>query len=284
MFGNQPSSPGGGGGRRFSASNQQFPQVDHQSIVDMVNQNSVGIRYWKAIQCPCFTEQTGQPKVNCPSCRGLGWAYSEQEKEAIYARAMVHSRRSSRINEQGGWLTQGYSSMTFLPGVIPGDGDLIQVCKDQEVVNEENHVSGYKLLDGSTGETLRFRDVCCVEKVVVNDAVTKRIRDVPEDQWEFDPAQRRIVFHTPLPDGTQYSVRYIAVPEYILRADTAKPLLRVTHDDGLNDPARIRKDIVYPFNVQATRLDRAILQRLRGQLDVSTQSTFNNNKGRGPFL
>jgi hypothetical protein len=181
-------------------------------------------------------------------------------------------------------MTKGYSSMTFLPGVIPGDGDLVQVCKDREIINSESITAGFTLNDGSTGETLRMRDVVCVENVSMLNQVTKRIVRIDESLWEYDPAQRRIVFHPELPAGTRYSVRYLAVPEYILRGDTSKPVLRVAHDDALQEPARITKDIVYPFNVQAVRLDRAMLQRLRGQLDTQTQSTFNNSKGRGPFL
>ena len=283
MFGNGPKSSGGNGGPLSPAGNNIFPQLDQRAITDMVSQNSVGIRYNKAIKCPCTTGPTGQPNVNCPSCRGLGWAYTDIEQDPKFQRAMVHSRRANRLNDRGGWLTQGYASMTFLPGVIPGDGDLVQVCKDREVINDEYHVAGHTLMDGSTGETLRFRDVVCVERVIVQNKATQLIETVPENQWEFDKQQRRIVFHNPLPDGSQYSVRYIAIPEYILKAETSKPYLRVAHDDNLPLPAQIRKDIVYPFNVQAVRLDRAILQRLQGQKAIDEKSTFNNDEGRGPF-
>lgn len=286
MFGNSPSSSGGSsGGNRFPSGNNKFPQVDHRMITDFVNQFSNGIRYWKAVQCPCMTEITGQPKINCGSCRGLGWAYSEQETDPKFQRAMVHSRRSRKNSGKGGWTTQGTASITFQPGVIPGDGDLVQVCSDREVVNNEYHTIGYKLHDGSSGETLRFRDIVCVENVFMKNQATDQIFAVPSTQWEFDAQSRTIIFHgNPYPEGTQYSLRYVAVPEYILKAETATPYLRVAHDDNLAEPARFRKDIVYPFNVEAVRLDRAVLQRHKGVTATTEKSTFNNSQGRGPFL
>lgn len=281
-FSNGPSSPGGSGGNQFPSGNNKFPQVDHKAIVDFVDQFSVAILYWKAIKCPCVTGESGQPKLACPSCKGLGWAYSDPESDSKYQRAMVHSRRSQRLNDRGGWMTQGYSSITLLPGVIPGEGDLVQVCKDREVINDEYHVAGSKLLDGSTAETLRFTDVICVERVVVEDAVSKKVVTIPEDQWEFDKVSRTIQFHTPLPDGTQYAIRYLAVPEYIIKAETAKPYLRVAHDDNAPEPARFREDIVYPFNVQAIRLDRAVLNRHKAVVNKPGDNDGGTSVG-GPF-
>ena len=102
---------------------------------------------------------------------------------------------------------------------------------------------------------------------------------VPAANWSFDSAQRRVVFDAKYPAGVKYSVRYAAIPEYVLRAETAKPLLRVGHDDA--QPGA--PEHVFPFNVQAVRLDRAIIQRQRGAVDLTEKSTFNNSSGKGPF-
>jgi len=283
MFSNRPSGGGNDGFGRRASTNVRWPQLDHRLVTDFIDQFSSSIKYWKALSCPCTNGHTGQPNISCHECRGLGWFHKDAETSDVYLKAQVHSRRSNKVQEKGGMVTVGYASITFLPGVIPGEGDLVQVCEDREVVNDEYHVIGSTLTDGSTAETLRFRDVNCVELVVVEDKALKRIIVLQQDAWEFDPAQRRVVFKNGLPIGTKYSVRYVARPEYIVRAETAKPLLRVTHDDSLNEPQRYTKDIVYPFNVQAVRLDRAILQRQRGAVDLDTQSTFNNSSGRGPF-
>ena len=58
--------------------------------------------------------------------------------------------------------------------------------------------------------------------------------------------------------------------------------MRVSHDESRPDFA-LDEDVIYPFNVQAIRLDRAVVQRQRGAVDLTTQSTFNNPEGIGPF-
>jgi len=277
-FGNRPTSRGS-----FDGSFSQYPQMDRREIHAFIDQHSVGVKYWKAIECPCTGTWSGQPNLACHSCRGLGWFYTNRENDPKYNRAQVVSRRSKEEQATGGRVTTGYASITFKPGVVPGDGDLIQVCKDREVVNNEYHIVGEKLTDGSTAETLRFRDVICVEKVVMWDKTSKEAEEIDRNRWNLNRSDRKIDFLYPVDVGSKYSVRYLAVPEYIVRADTAKPLLRVAHDENLPDPQRTNTDVIYPYNVQAVRLDRAILMRQRGQFDYDNKSTFNNKDGRGPF-
>jgi len=278
-FGSSPSSKGA-----IDGSLDKYPQLDYSSIVSFIDQHSVGIRYWKAVECPCLNLKSGQPNLNCHSCRGLGWYHLAHEIGLEYQRSMVHSRNSSERQASGGRLTVGGASITFLPGVIPGDGDLVQVCQDREVVNNEVHVVGEQLSDGSTGESFRFRDVTCVEKVIVFNEALKTVSELDASYYTFNTLTRRLDFIKPVAVGLKYSVRYVARPEFILRADTAKPFLRVMHDDRLPDPQNIRKDIVYPFQCSATRLDRAITQRQRGNIDWTAQSTYNSPSGKGPFL
>lgn len=263
----------------------KFPQVDLEEIKAFIDQGSVAIRYWKAMQCPCMTPSTGQPNMACNQCRGLGFVYDAHECDEDYGRALVHARQSSKENKAGGVIQQGTCSITFKIGIIPADGDLVQVCVDREVVNDEYHVVGSQLQDGSTGETLRFRDVFCVEKVKIFEPVTRKVFTADPATWAFDREQRRVVFLDPAMKGARYSVRYQARPEYVCLGQTAKPLMRAGHDDQLPEPYRTRTDIVFPYNVQAVRLDRAIIQRMRGAQDLAGEpTTFNNKGGRGPFL
>lgn len=272
------------GGSLFPA-RTKYPQPDLEEIKSFIDQSSVSIRYWKSMKCPCATPATGQSNVACAQCRGLGFVYDAAEVDESYQRAQVHSRRSNKAQKDGGTLTTGYASITFKQGIIPADGDLVQVCADREVVNDEYHIVGSKLQDGSTAETLRFRDVFCVEQVKIFDQTTKRVFNAAADSWSFDAAQRRVVFSGGQSPGSRYSVRYQARPEYVLLGDTAKPLLRVGHDDELPEPYRTRTDIIFPYNCQALRLDRAIIQRLRGAADLAGEpTTSNSSKGRGPFL
>lgn len=277
MFG---SSPSGGGG--FAGSGPRFPQLDRQEINSFIEDFASNIKYWKAMQCPCMTSATGQPNVACHQCRGLGKFHLDYERDIKYQRAQVHARQSQRQRQRAGTFVQGSASITFKEGIVPADGDLIQVCADREVINDEFHVVGAILTDGSTAETLRFRDVVCVEMVAVFDQATKTAKLLDPSGWKFDPTSRRVIL-TDGVVGTRYSVRYLAVPEYIVMGETVNPLLRVTHDDGAPEPQRYTQDIVYPYNCQAVRLDRAITSRLRGAVDLTTQSTYNNPKGRGPF-
>lgn len=264
----------------------KFPQVDLEEIKAFIDQGSVAIQYWKAMQCPCATPATGQPNIACHNCRGLGFIYDRAcEGDPAYQRALVHSRRSNKLNNEGGFLTQGYASITFMQGIIPGDGDLVQICVDREVVNDEYHVVGSQLQDGSSAETLRFRDVFCVERVKLFEPLTRAVVDAPKDSYYFDEGRRQVVFSDPAMAGARYSVRYQARPEYVVLGQTAKPLMRAGHDDQLPEPYRTRTDIVFPYNVQAIRLDRAIVQRMRGAADqAGPATTFNNKDGRGPFI
>lgn len=225
--------------------------------------------------------ETGQPDPACASCRGLGWFHKNRETDEKYQRAQVIGRNSKTEDGRGGKRIQGGCSITFLPGVIPADGDLIQVCADIEVVNNEFHIKGSKLNDGETAEVLRFRDVKCVDDVLIQLSDTQ-VRVLDKSEWLFDPNARRVILNG-LPPGTRYSVRYFAKPEYVVVGETAKPLLRVSKDEDLPIGVQEIADVVYPFNVYAQRLDRAILQRQRGSLDQLTPSTFSNKNGRGPF-
>ena len=278
MFGRGPRSGG-----VHSSSYSAFPQVDRNSVHDVINQFSSAISYWKAVACPCHDERSGQPALDCANCRGLGWFHTAAETGEEYQRAMVHSRQSKEITAKGGTYITGYASITLMPGVVPGDGDIIQCCKDIEVINNEHHTVGSKLTDGSSAEALRFRDIKAVEKVLVWDVDGKKlVSEVPSNAWEFVPSER-LVKLTSAPVGLKYSVRYRTTPEYVVLGQSAKPLNRVTHDDGLPDPLRTRNDIVYPFNVSAIRLDRAIASRQRGAVDLTVESTFNSAAGKGPF-
>ena len=260
----------------------RFPQLRFDMISDFILEFAVDVHYWKAMQCPCINPDTGQPSIACAECRGLGWFYTDRQTKQKYLKAQVHSRRSQKQLDEGGISTTGYSSMTFQPGVIPGDGDLIQVCKDREIVNSEYHIVGATLQDGSTSERFRFRDVICVETVVELDDTTKAITTVPTTEWTFNASTRKIDFNPARPIGKKYSIRYVAVPEFIVLGETVKPLVRVSHDESRPDFA-LDEDVIYPFNVQAIRLDRAVVQRQRGAVDLTTQSTFNNPEGIGPF-
>jgi len=259
----------------------RFPQLDLSGVKEFISDYSVAIKYWKAVSCPCTNALSGQPSISCHQCRGLGWFHLEAETDPMYARAMVHSRSGRSERKDGGRAITGSVSVTLFPGVIPADGDIVQMCADVEVVNNEYHTAGATLTDGSTAETLRFRDVSCVETVLYQDATTQAILKLGSDDWSFNAAARRI--ETKLQKGTKYSVRYLARPEYVIVGETAKPLHRTGHDDNLPDPQRTGLDLVFPYNVIATRLDRAIVQRQRGAVDHTTQSTFNSPQGRGPF-
>lgn len=250
-----------------------YPQLPHKEIVAFIEQHSVAVRYWKAITCPCTSPDTGQPDPRCNYCRGLGWFHSSVETEEKYLRAQVHSRNSRKETGKGGVHTTGGATITFLPGVIPGDGDLVQVCADVDLVNNETHVAGSRLVDGTTAERLRYRDVLCVEKVVASGSPNTSPFEV--SGWSYDDTQHRIILPASIPEGTKYTVRYMARPEFILIGETMRPMLRVAHDEGMPADVRFKTDIVYPFMIDAIRLDRALSQRLRGNIDRTTPSTYN---------
>lgn len=277
MFAIRPNQASVGNGLKY-------PQLNHAEITAFIAQHSVAISYWKATACPCTSSNTGQPDIRCNICKGLGWFYLDKETDDKYKRAQVHSRNARKEQGTGGTRVSGTATVTFNPGVIPMDGDLILVCADIEGVNNEFHVVGSTLRDGSSAETLRFRDIKCIEAVIGFDVNNQNVYPIEESKWSFNPAERRIVFQDgAIANGAKYSVRYLARPEWIIMGETVKPMLRVAHDENMPDDVRYTKDIVYPFTAEAVRLDRAITQRLRGNVDTSTQSTYNNQAGRGPF-
>jgi hypothetical protein len=228
--------------------------------------------------------ESGQPNIACHSCRGLGWFHSAQQEAPLFRRAQVHSRSSEKKESKGGHFISGTVSITFLPGLIPADGDIIQVCADIEVINDEHHIIGELLTDGSTGEALRFRDVLCIEDVAMYSPANSESEILDPVDWTFSPSQRRIFFNRPFQVGTKYSLRYKARPEYMVMEDTVRPLLRVSHDEQLPESVVLSTDVVYPYYCRAVRLDRAITQQQRGSVDFKTASTYNSSSGRGPFV
>ena len=142
MFGLNP-------GRKTSGvSGARYPQLDSRVIEDFIQQHSVAIRYWKAMICPCLVSDNGNPNPVCKSCRGLGWFHSAPEEDGKYVRAQVISRRSEKTQAKGGTRISGSASITFLPGVVPSDGDIVQVCRDVECINDEYHIFGSTLKIG----------------------------------------------------------------------------------------------------------------------------------------
>lgn len=240
-----------------------YPQMDRRAIEEFVKGRSVLIHYYKAVSCPCTLENNGQPDIMCGSCKGFGWFHGDMETEEKYQRAMVHSRVSMDHDEKGGMIVTGTVSITFWPGVAPADGDIVKVCTDTDVINNEVHKLGSVFSNGISEEILRFKEVRCVERVWIWDNNDNKVYVLDEQYWQYNPTTHKIAFHASIPAGTKYAVRYQAAPEYILIGQTIKPLLRVAFDENLIEPMRSQQEIIYPYNVKAIRLDRAIRQRDR---------------------
>ncbi len=207
-----------------------------QKILNEINSMGVMVSYSKAQQCPCFDPRRSEGDANCPVCKGL--FYQWESTPSFTVKALITNRDSNRqLTETGAWET-GIVSATLPPQIIPADFDKVTIVNDVVAVNNEVLRVGATYSNGNSREVLRFRTVTQVESLqIINNGVIQTL----VQGADYTVNGNKIAWVNSPATGTLYSVRYLAVPEFLVFK---------------NQPHLRRNDNVkFPYFVKLQRLD-----------------------------
>lgn len=235
-----------------------FPEtsLDAGEFADLIESRGVGCMLRRAVRCPCQRIETRQPRMGCPTCKGLGYAYPEELTTPTVA--IVQSRSARRQNMGSGQQVTGTCSVTFLPGIIPAQGDQIIPDGDEHAVQQVLRRSVAQVVPEvvrgratapehlapvirATTEALLYPDVTRVEALHWLDGEGRlRMGIEGRDYRRVDNVIEFLGDSGPAP-GTAYTIRYRAPAVYVL--SPAEPVARTAELD-------------FPYKCEAQRLDR----------------------------
>lgn len=161
--------------------------------------------------CPCIDRNTGNADVGCPHCQGemLLWDAGREIRVLMFGR----SRRDQY--DVPGLLFQGTCNVTFPTGVIPAHYDRLDLVDARMVVTGELLVRGDIDKLGRSRERLqqKFISVEYCEAIVDDQLIAYQYgQDFTVDgdgvvRWSLGAGP---------PDGARYSMRYVAVPAFVV--------------------------------------------------------------------
>jgi hypothetical protein len=183
--------------------------------------------------CPCQRIETSAPRINCPSCRGVGWLYPEGEACETYMRA--GSRQAHAKLRAAGILKEGQEQAMALSGAQVMRGDLWQPCgevqgvqqvirHDQQQVNtnllrdtirRQSHTDTVKI-PGPRVEKLLYPDVTSVEWVYYENADGVATRAIEGVDFQLVGREIRWAEGAGPPPGKAYTCRYWAPTSYLV--------------------------------------------------------------------
>jgi hypothetical protein len=181
------------------------------------------VLWYRAIQCPCRNRQTGKAKYDCGLCDGIGFQYIDPETIKVVIQGRNYRKDAKTI----GFVDMGTCNITWPRGKVPGAWDKIVEKKEIAVITNEILTRGQTDTLGNSREKVRHKHLISVEICVDQDGVRYA------QGINFDIKNDRYIDWTgPAPvDGKQYSLRYLAHPEYVIMS--AEPMFRMEGDDIL---------------------------------------------------
>ena len=242
-------------------------------IQNFIRSHGVNCTVRRGTTCPCVDKATGQPRMNCGICYGVGYYFTDPIKNPFCSmgssnhRIMLNARDTKRDRKKEGGYHQSGFNESYIYTFTPSDGDLIKPAKDIEVINDESHVKGGQLANGQSSERLYHEDVVSVDMIIEAISNYSDVKIYTEGthfnlngnliEWVVGQDQPA--------DGVEYKVRYTAHPSYIIL--NYQPYLFTEHDEDLPKQWRERIDTIMPYRVTVDRIDRAILGN-RNQIGI----------------
>lgn len=218
----------------------------YSDVYNFVRGHGVACKVHQAILCPCVEKSTGQPRINCHVCFGTGFYYTEEIKpfeksQCVDHRMIINNRAWNKDFQKPGGYTQKGSASATAYTFTPSTGDKIQPLKDIEVINDEMHQKGAKFQNGSSSEYLLMEDIIKVESIfTVNAAFDQVTKFLPEINFTMNGREIMWLLGQPQPAlNERYTVRYQAIPEYIIMGAQAQ--FFVEHDE--DEPFQVREEI-----------------------------------------
>jgi len=237
-----------------------------REVFNYVRAHGVKCRVQKAILCPCLEKHTGQPKINCAICNGVGFFYDgdvlvNEESQCTDHKFIVVERRGYKNLQEKGGITSNGGMKVYMHTFEPALGDKIKPLRDIEVVNDERKIKGEKYSNGESKEVLLMQDVKMVECIyTVNAALSQATKYLPLVNFNLDGRKIAWIDGAPQPsNGQQYVVRYQATPEYIIMS--SQPARMVEHDDDLPMFDRENTDTPLLWEIEMVKIDEYIKER-----------------------
>jgi len=172
---------------------------------------------------------------------------------------MIISNRNWNKDYQkpGGYTQRGGSTATVYT-FTPSSGDKIQPLADIEVINDEMHEKGALFQNGASSEYLLMSDIKQVESIhTVNSTFTQVTKYLPGINFNMNDRLIEWVSGQAQPGtGERYTVRYQAIPEYIIMS--TQPTYTVEHDE--DEPFQVREEIdkLILWDIDMVRIDEVL--------------------------
>lgn len=78
------------------------PQANFNNpqFVDFINDKGYAVEIERAVKCPCYVNQTGNPVSTCMNCGGSGWFYIDLQKSVVLCSSMANRTKFETWTEQ----------------------------------------------------------------------------------------------------------------------------------------------------------------------------------------
>lgn len=183
-------------------------QLSEELFNTFLGNVGVVVTWSRASECPCRVARTGGTNVDCPVCEGLRYVWDGAVETRIGLTGLKIDRQFGQMVE---W--QKGDALATIPSDSPA-----YVCGEYDrfmVTDGENRFNAV-LTKGK--DRLKHNGVKAIERVF--SVMGGNVNDYQEwDHYEMNG--RELVWHPSagIPEGTQYSVRYVASPEYFVYRD-----------------------------------------------------------------
>ena len=206
-----------------------MPEFDADSFNSFLAEIGVAVEWEKAMECPCRLSRSGATDVNCPVCEGIRFLWEAPEKTVIGVQGIKATQQWSQFGEwnKGDMIvTIGSDSPAYVAGEF-----------DRFIITGADFRWNTVLTKGEK-DRVKQGKIKKVERVIaiINDQIQEFV--------EFDHYTvegNTIVWEATagLVDKTQYSIRYIAAPEYFVYGAIPQDRAQFGRDLPRNIPLRM---------------------------------------------
>ena len=209
--------------------------------------------------CPCQRIESGYARINCPSCRGVGWIYPDEMVCETYM--LASGRGGNTVPQAAGMTVDGQMMALALSSAVIGRGDLWRPCGEVHVVQQIIHRAQQQVDTNMVREVIRRQshtDTVKIPKPRVEKLLYPEVQSIDWLYYENEdgvatPAREGVDYNLvgnevrwltgagPLP-GKGYSCRYRAPAAYLV--ENAVPRWREEGGQKM------------PWSVTLRRLDR----------------------------
>lgn len=192
---------------------------------NFLDQIGATVTWRKASECPCRNTRTGGSDVDCPVCEGLRYLWDPGVTTTIGVQGIKADRKFAGFAEweKGDMLA-----------TIPSDSPAYAVGEYDRFAIDQAEFRFSTILTKGTKDRLKYSTIHTIDRLW---AIVGGVAVDYVEGTHFDLEGNLIVWGAGAgpADGTQYSVRYFAVPEYFVYL--AMPQDRI--QGNLNLPKRV---------------------------------------------